>query len=445
MISELKNSLKAYPGSIRRVGRDIKLESFLKVIPEQSPVLAWGGRQSRFAYLALELEEKPLADALAEPLGKHLHHSNGKAQSCQEQAFLGGWVGVNSYDDYAPQPSQSPSSRIFWVNRLLVFDQVHGEIYEACLDAKARAPYQLNGQRLAELALNRQERKKNLHQWLWQAKQSQKHYLTLVENCLNDIRRGRYYQINLLCYFELLSQPDFCDWMERWSQYAGPFSSLLRLPGDCEIYSFSPERFVSFYPGQNGLEILTEPIKGTMPVYAEEAKNRWAMQQLQGSAKDRAELHMIVDLLRNDLFRICRPASVHVSDPGTIHSFKNVHHLIAKITGSLRSDLTLGSMLQALCPGGSITGAPKIEVMKAIQTYEGRSRGFFMGNFFFWAPNQSFFDSSILIRTAQRLANGPMEFAAGSGLVIRSDPQQEFIEIQAKSRVLIDAEKSLGT
>ena len=145
---------------------------------------------------------------------------------------------------------------------------------------------------------------------------------------------------------------------------------------------------------------------------------------------------MIVDLMRNDLHRVCQPHSVEVTDPGSLHSFRHVHHLIADIGGYLRRDLSLGDILRALCPGGSITGAPKIEVMKAIDSYEPSTSGYFMGNICYFDPVTNYFDSSILIRTVVKLGANPYRFAAGSGLTINSSFSQEWAEIAAKSKVV---------
>jgi anthranilate/para-aminobenzoate synthase component I len=160
---------------------------------------------------------------------------------------------------------------------------------------------------------------------------------------------------------------------------------------------------------------------------------------LLSSEKDQAELHMIVDLMRNDLLKICEPGSVLVKDKGSLHSFTTVHHLIARITGLLREPQSFGSILAVLCPGGSITGTPKIEVMRAIYDYESRPRDYFMGNIFCWDLKSQYFDSSILIRTVQkRVGIDHYEFAAGSGLVIGSELLAEMEEISAKARVVVN-------
>lgn len=446
MISELESALQGYPGSLRYIGKHINFYACLRAIPDDFPILAWGGKQSRFACLALAWEERDPNEALSQVITQPpvVRVSGCYNQNCQP--FLGGWVGINSYDDYQfdKTATKLAASRVFWVTRVLVFDNQTQQLFEASLEPDTKPGISLDWEQLVpEVKTWAPPSEFDNQIWRWRAESSEQEYLDRAAACLEDIRQGRYYQVNLLRYFQLESEPKHTDWLERWAYYSGPYSSIVRLP-DLELYSFSPERFISFCPGQNGIVVRTEPIKGTMPVYQDEEQNRQAREQLASSLKDHAELHMIVDLMRNDLFQLCQPGTVKVLDPGSIHTFTSVHHLIASISGCLKQELTLAEFFTALCPGGSITGAPKIEVMRAIRSYEGRDRGYMMGNFYFWSPFQAYFDSSILIRTSQRIASRPMEFAAGSGLVVRSSPLQELAEIQAKCRVVMNPEKPLG-
>ena len=146
---------------------------------------------------------------------------------------------------------------------------------------------------------------------------------------------------------------------------------------------------------------------------------------------------MIVDLMRNDLARIARRGTVSVPVPGRLVSAPTIHHLEAVVTARLAPGLTLGAFLAAVCPGGSITGAPKREVMTAIRAAEGRPRGYFMGHAFYLDDGGAF-DSSILIRTLVKDGRNAYAFAAGSGIVTRSDPHRELAEIDAKCRVVTE-------
>ena len=144
---------------------------------------------------------------------------------------------------------------------------------------------------------------------------------------------------------------------------------------------------------------------------------------------------MIVDLMRHDLYDASVPRSIRVLHSGRLLTLASVHHLEAELCAKLRVGITIGELLAAVCPGGSITGAPKREVMLAIRAYEGRPRGYFMGHAFYTADGGGF-DASILIRTFVQREGGVGEFAAGGGLVIGSDPASERREIAAKCRVV---------
>lgn len=427
-MSRSKSYLSQFSGKVRELGPLMDFYTALEAFGAEASILAWGGRQSRFAGIALEWEERDPAELWQMNLEACWSQAT---QATGEPVFLGGWLGLRSYE-CSPALARD---RVFRVTSFLLFDQSDGLVYELREAAATRQAQRIDWQVL----LNRTDSRKSVSSasFHWLPQSSDSAYLDLAARCLQDIRQGRYYQINILRYFTLKSRCQYFDWVERLRQYGGPFSCMLRLP-DLELYSFSPERFFRIEPSACGLKLVTEPIKGTAPVVADSAHNNHLRANLAQSQKDRAELQMIVDLMRNDLNRICLAQSVKVEDPGTVHSFSNVHHLIARVSGQLAAGLSLGDLFSALCPGGSITGAPKREVMQAIREYEGRERNYFMGNFFLWTPQTGYFDSSILIRTAQRLGPGPTEFAAGSGLVIRSQPEDELAEIKAKCRVVMD-------
>lgn len=269
---------------------------------------------------------------------------------------------------------------------------------------------------------------------------SSRDYLSSVERVLEEIRDGRYYQLNLLRYFSSPEGPSDLAIASRLDRLGGPMSAWLSLEG-LKIASFSPERFVTGYEEKGGdglVRLETAPIKGTLARSENSCQDEALKSRLSASDKDRAELAMIVDLMRHDLARVSVPRSVLVEDPGSVESFSHVHHLVARISSRVEASLSLSDFLASLCPAGSITGAPKQEVTGAIRRYEGRPRRYFMGNIFHW-DGRGGMNSSILIRTA--VAEGAcesIEYAAGSGIVIRSKPDEEQAEIEAKTRVFAD-------
>lgn len=267
------------------------------------------------------------------------------------------------------------------------------------------------------------------------ATMSDETYLGQVQDILAEIRRGTFYQLNLLRYFRLEKQWKWSQVCARVAAHGGPMSSLFR-HGNTAVASFSPERFVAI---QTDATIHTWPIKGTIARnLTDTKKDEAAKAELLASEKDRAELHMIVDLMRNDLQQVCLPTTVEVPTPHAVKTFQHVHHLESHVTGKLKPDITMGELFAALAPGGSITGAPKREVMKHIRSLEGRERGYIMGNAFVIYSDGSM-DSSILIRTmVSNDGTKTWEYAAGSGLVIKSDAQQELQEVFAKCRPITD-------
>jgi para-aminobenzoate synthetase component 1 len=218
-----------------------------------------------------------------------------------------------------------------------------------------------------------------------------------------------------------------------------PFASYLRL-SDRAVVSNSPERFVEVRPAGETLVARTEPIKGTIPRGASAAEDAANAQALLASEKDRAENLMIVDLMRNDLSRVCLPGAVRTPELFRIASFANVHHLVSTVTGRLADGRTAVDLMRAAFPPGSITGAPKVQAMRVIADLEA-PRGPFFGAMFLLGADGSF-DSNVLIRTAafNRVEGGwSVEARAGAGIVADSRPDLERRETEAKISALATA------
>jgi para-aminobenzoate synthetase component 1 len=211
-----------------------------------------------------------------------------------------------------------------------------------------------------------------------------------------------------------------------------PFAAYLRLP-DRAVVSNSPERFVRIRRDAGGLTAETQPIKGTARRDADPARDAALAAALVASPKDRAENLMIVDLMRNDLARVCAAGEVRTPELFRLASFANVHHLVSTVTGRLTPGRGAGDLLRAAFPPGSITGAPKVQAMKVIAEIEG-PRGPFFGSMV-WLGCDGAMDSSVLIRTAGfvRDAEGwRIEARAGAGVVADSQPAAERAEAEAK-------------
>jgi para-aminobenzoate synthetase component I len=211
-----------------------------------------------------------------------------------------------------------------------------------------------------------------------------------------------------------------------------PFAAYLDY-GAVQVASSSPERLLNF----DGKMVEARPIKGTRRRDPDPARDAALIAELASSRKDRAENVMIVDLLRNDLSRVCAPGTVRVPVLCGLESYANVHHLTSVVTGELRAGRSLGDLIAATFPGGSITGAPKIRAMEVIAELEGTARGIYcgaIGYLGFSGPA----DLNIAIRTAQ-FATGVARVQGGGGITARSNPAAEYEESLTKLKRLMDA------
>ena len=209
-----------------------------------------------------------------------------------------------------------------------------------------------------------------------------------------------------------------------------PYAAFWSLPGRA-LVSNSPETFLTV--GASSRRIEARPIKGTRPRRADAAADALEIEALLASAKDRAENLMIVDLMRNDLSRVCAPGSVEVPRLFEVESFANVHHLVSTVTGALADGVDTADVLAATFPPGSITGAPKHQAMKVIAAHEG-PRGPWCGSLFL-AGDDGSLSASVLIRTLAFEEKGDgwrFRTLAGAGVVADSDPASERVETEAK-------------
>jgi len=245
------------------------------------------------------------------------------------------------------------------------------------------------------------------------------------------IQAGDCYQVNLAQRF---SAPVGGD---HWLGYQAlrqinpaPYSAYLSLP-EVHVLSSSPERFLELRGGQ----VTTRPIKGTRPRGDTPAQDAALASQLQASEKDRAENLMIVDLLRNDLGKVCQPGSVAVPELFEIESFASVHHLVSTVTGKLVAGPDAIDLLRAAFPGGSITGAPKLRAMQIIEELESHRRGVYCGAIG-WLGFNGDMDSNIAIRTLVS-AQDELHFWAGGGIVADSQADAEYRECFDKAAALL--------
>jgi para-aminobenzoate synthetase component 1 len=260
-------------------------------------------------------------------------------------------------------------------------------------------------------------------------------YEAAVARVVEYILAGDIFQANLSQRF-LAELPPGLDafglYLRLRQRNPAPFAAYLDA-GGVQIASASPERFLEL----RGRQVETRPIKGTRPRGATPEEDRRLGEELLGSEKDRAENVMIVDLLRNDLSRVCRDHTVLTPEICVLESFATVHHLVSTVTGELRPGLDAVDLLRATFPGGSITGAPKIRAMEIIAELEPTARGPYCGAIG-WMGADGWMDTSITIRTFA-IRDGKVAFQAGGGIVADSDPAAEYEETLAKARALLDS------
>lgn len=258
-------------------------------------------------------------------------------------------------------------------------------------------------------------------------------YLDAVERVREYIRAGDIFQANLSQRFQApLAEPPFELYRRLRRTNPAPFSAWLDYDG-VQVLSASPERFLLLEDGR----IETRPIKGTIGRGLGPMHDLALGRVLLESEKDRAENVMIVDLLRNDLSRVCAPGSVRVPALCALERHPTVHHLVSTVVGELAPGRDACDLLQATFPGGSITGAPKVRAMEIIAELEPTERGVYCGAIG-WLGLDGSMDTSIVIRTFI-VRDGMAHFQAGGGIVLDSQPEAEYRETVEKARGLLRA------
>lgn len=262
---------------------------------------------------------------------------------------------------------------------------------------------------------------------------SKRGYLDAVQRVIDYIRAGDVFQVNLSQRLLTPAQSNSVSLYRRLRRFnPAPMASYFDL-GGLQIVSASPERFLKVADGR----VETRPIKGTRPRSGISAIDRVAEVELSASPKDRAENVMIVDLLRNDLSRVCTAESVGVSQLCGVEAYQHVLHLVSVVTGHLRPERSALDLLRATFPGGSITGAPKVRAMEIIAELEPTARGAYCGALGYLGFDGSA-DLSILIRTITA-GQGWWQFPVGGGVVAQSVPQQEYEETWHKAQGILQA------
>jgi aminodeoxychorismate synthase, subunit I (EC 6.3.5.8)/aminodeoxychorismate synthase, glutamine amidotransferase subunit (EC 6.3.5.8) len=384
-------------------------------------------------------------------------HTKYRVSAVAPFPFSGGAVGFFSYDlknelePHLPQLSLDdlalPYWRLAWYDGIVIYDHLENVYWlTACgMMENGECSYTLANKRLDKLekilTSYNQNNPANLpaNDFLSPSTENSKiqpgvkkaQYLEDLRHVLDFIFAGDIYQANLTQRFSL-------DWKgDSWKLYQqlhelnpAPFAAFLPY-SDLQILCSSPERFIRI---QRDGCIETRPIKGTRPRGSSSTEDQALAQELQNSAKDKAELTMIIDLERNDLGRICKIGTIKVPALIELEKYPTVWHLVSTITGQLKNNLFPSEILRAVFPGGSITGAPKIRAMEIIEELEPYRRGIYTGSIGYLGFDGAW-DLNIVIRTIL-LKDGKAYLHAGGGIVADSQPEQEYTETIVKARAL---------
>jgi para-aminobenzoate synthetase len=361
--------------------------------------------------------------------------------------FNCGFVGYFGYELKAEcgssqlnHPSTLPDAMFLLADRMIAIDHQEQTLYLLCLTqqeqtADAEAWFELIRHQVENLPpLPPVVSEKKEAPVIFRLSRSQRTYIDDIEKCLQEIHEGETYQVCLTNQIHTDTTPEPLAFYRTLRHInPAPYSAFLRF-GDVAIACSSPERFLRI---DRLRWVETKPIKGTLPRGKTPEEDLILSERLRNSEKDRAENLMIVDLLRNDLGRVCAVATVHVPKLMDVETYATVHQLVTTIRGQLRPGMGTIDCIHNAFPGGSMTGAPKLRTMEIIARLEQEARGVYSGAIGFLGLNGSA-DLNIVIRTAV-MTTEQTSIGVGGGIVALSDPQMEFQETMLKAKALIHA------
>ena len=262
---------------------------------------------------------------------------------------------------------------------------------------------------------------------------SKEGYISSIQKILKHIQRGDCYELNFCQEFfaENVSINPLSVYLRLQQFSPTPFSAFYRV-NDSYLMCASPERYLK----RTGDTIISQPIKGTSARDENETQDELNRSNLSSSEKDKSENVMVVDLVRNDLSRICKKGTVQVDELFGIYSFPNVHQMISTVSGTLEDDIPFAEIIRSTFPMGSMTGAPKRRVMELIDKYETSRRGIFSGAVGYMAPDGDF-DFNVVIRSLMYNAGtGYLSYQVGGGITANSHPEKEYEECLVKASAI---------
>ncbi|XP_042498466.1 aminodeoxychorismate synthase, chloroplastic isoform X2 [Macadamia integrifolia] len=405
-----------------------------------------------------------LKDGFLDFLDKELQSFHCEREDYEELPFdfCGGYIGFIGYNLKVEcgvtsnrHKSSSPDASFFFVDNFIVTDHLYDDVYilslhDICQPEGSTAQLEscstiswLEDAEKKLLDLNfftsgQSKKQTSQHVMLtphnagFLAEKSRGQYIKDVEKCLGFIKDGESYELCLTT--QMRKKIEDIDCLELYlnlrEKNPAPYAAWLNFATEslC-ICCSSPERFLRL--DKNGI-LEAKPIKGTIARGSTPEEDTMLKLRLQHSEKDQAENLMIVDLLRNDLSRVCEPGSVHVPKLMEMESYATVHTLVSTIRGKKQENLSPVDCVRAAFPGGSMTGAPKLRSMELIDSLESSSRGIYSGSIGFFSCNQTF-DLNIVIRTVV-VHEDEASIGAGGAIVALSNPEDEYEEMILKTQ-----------
>lgn len=425
----------------------------------------------RFSYVGLaagSLAETVLLDVSGRELvvvdrgGNKTNHPGGRlfdyldeqlrSRACPDPAtvpfsFVGGYVGWIGYEARAEvgpgsrHAAPTPDAALIFADRVLAFDRVTSSAY-AC--AVTPVGGESEGRRwLAEIATIlaglRGRRSAPPPPFADEPRpavpdRTREQYLADIARCQQLLAEGETYEVCLTNQFRVpMTEPGFAVYRRLRRANPAPYGAFLSLDGT-DVCCSSPERFLRIGRDRT---VCVKPIKGTTPRAADRVADHRHRERLATSEKERAENLMIVDLLRNDLGKVCATGTVQVPSLMAIESFQTVHQMVSTITGTLRPDRSVVDALRAVFPGGSMTGAPKRRTMEIIDRLETRARGVYSGTIGYLGVDGTT-DLNIVIRTIVG-HDGMASVGAGGAITVLSDAEAEWREVVLKANAVLGA------
>ncbi|XP_038690757.1 aminodeoxychorismate synthase, chloroplastic [Tripterygium wilfordii] len=365
--------------------------------------------------------------------------------------FYGGYIGYLGYNlkvecGTAPNrhKSTTPDACFFFADNLVVIDHCSDDVYILSIhDESTTMTSWLDDTEKKLVGIKASTTRKSGKQTSeaasfspseagFQAEKSREQYIKDVKKCLRYINDGKSYELCLTAQMrKTIGEIDSLGlYLHLREKNPAPYAAWLNfsLENLC-ICCSSPERFLRL--DRNGV-LEAKPIKGTIARGLTQEKDEQLKLHLQQSEKDQAENLMIVDLLRNDLGRVCEPGTVHVPHLMDVESYATVHTMVSTIRGKKQPSMSAVDCVRAAFPGGSMTGAPKLRSVEILDSLETCSRGIYSGSIGFFSYNQTF-DLNIVIRTVV-IHEGEASIGAGGAIVALSNPEEEYEEMILKTR-----------